>query len=94
MKNTKPKDITRWERIFALSILILFILFLCWGTLSMESRDSKESVFIEQSEVDCRKANWYLEKDWYGGRFPDLKQVFCRDSSGEKLLFKKPMKYD
>lgn len=54
--------------------------------------DTEKNIFIEQNEKDCRNVNWYLETDYVGRR--RLKQVFCRDSTWEKLLFKKPMKYD
>lgn len=94
MKDIKPKDITRLDRIIVFSVLVFPILFGAFVFIPIaEHQDNLEAIFLEQAEKDCRKINWYLEKDtvWRGHR---LKQVFCWDSSGEKLLFKKPMKYD
>lgn len=94
MKDTKPKDITQWDKMIVFLFLILPILFVFFvGIPAMVYQDNLDAIFIEQAEKDCRKINWYLEKDrvWISSR---LKQVFCWDSTGEKLLFKKPMKYE
>lgn len=67
-----------------------FVLFVMFTIYEM---DTQKNIFIEQNEKDCRNVNWYLEID-YISRGRRLKQVFCRDSTEEKLLFKKPMKYE
>lgn len=93
MKDTKPKESTRWDKIIVLILVLPVLLAVFVGIPMTIYQDNLDAIFIDQAEKDCRKINWYLEKDtvWRAGI---LKQVFCRDSTWEKLLFKKIMKYE